>query len=159
MRVGSELASIFHGKWDQDVLTAVRCGNRLRGGHVYKELPILRLFGHTSRNYGYLMEHCVFVDCGDDRIDDEVANVGKKASATTSPGLERSAARNPRASSKMAASGTPASLRHDLMTPTRSEWSRCRMPLFMLRTTCRSRNTSATVWMPHWGQCCIVVKR
>ena len=33
------------------------------------------------------------------------------------------------------------------------------MPLFVLRTTCRSRNTSATVWMPHWGRCCIVVKR
>jgi len=59
----------------------------------------------------------------------------------------------------MAASGTPTSLRHDLMTPTRPQWSRCRMPPFGYRATCRSRDPSPPAWMPHWGQCCMVVKR
>jgi hypothetical protein len=75
-----------------------------------------------------------------------------KFSATTSTGLERSVARSPRASMTIDAYGTPASRRKELMTTTKPEWSKWRIPPFGQRTTWRSRDSSSLAWMPHCGQ-------
>ena len=81
----------------------------------------------------------------------------KKSKATTSPGLERSAARRPLASSTTDASGTPASRKMVLMTPTRPAWKRWRIPPFGHLTTWRSSDFACLAWIPHWGQCCRAV--
>ena len=83
----------------------------------------------------------------------------KKSSATTSPGLERSAARRPLASVTTAASGTPASRRMVLMTPTSLACTKWRIPPLGHRTTWRSRDSSSPACTPHCVQCRINVGR
>ena len=73
--VGSEHASIFHGKWDQDLLVTVRSVDRLRGVHVRTELLDLNLLSCISWDVGYLLEHCVFVHRDDGRIDDHMSSI------------------------------------------------------------------------------------
>jgi hypothetical protein len=47
-------------------------------GYIRKELHVFRLFGRVSWNGGHLLEYRVFVHRGDDRVDDQVSDVGKE---------------------------------------------------------------------------------
>jgi hypothetical protein len=54
-----------------------RC-NRLRGGLVGIEFPILSLLSSIARDSGDLMEYCVTIDCSNHRINNQVLTISEE---------------------------------------------------------------------------------
>ena len=90
--MGSQSSAILHSERDHDVLSAVHRCDGLAGGSAGIELLVLRLLCCVTSKFRDLLENRISIHRGDDPINDKVAAVCEKSSATTSPGLQRSVA-------------------------------------------------------------------